>query len=214
VVLHNLSNPNNVDFANTDVVMAFDVTDEPFDHTDPTWNTIPQRLVTDDPAMLLQPSDAVRTRRLRVSHDGGQWRINGFTWEDVVNSNFQFCVARPGLNDVEIWELQNPGGGWLHPVHIHLLEFKILDRNGKPPFDFELGPKDVAYTGENETVRLIMRFAPHKGRYMFHCHNLVHEDHDMMGQFGVSFTPGEVDPNDPITAAPPQVDDLPPDPPM
>jgi FtsP/CotA-like multicopper oxidase with cupredoxin domain len=214
VVLHNLSNPNNVDFANTDVVMAFDVTDEPFDHTDPTWNTIPETLVTDDPAMLLQPSDAVRTRTLRFSHDGGQWRINGFTWEDVVNSNFQFCVARPGLNDVEIWELQNPGGGWFHPVHIHLLEFKILDRNGKPPFDFELGPKDVAYTGENETVRLIMRFAPHKGRYMFHCHNLVHEDHDMMGQFGVSFTPGEVDPNDPITAAPPQVDDLPPDPPM
>jgi spore coat protein A len=63
-------------------------------------------------------------------------------------------------------------------------------------------------------VRLIMRFAPHKGRYMLHCHNLVHEDHDMMGQFGVGFTPGEVDANDPMTAAPAKVDNLPPDPPM
>ena len=214
VILRNLSNPNNVDFADTDLIMAFDVTDEPFDHSDPTWNTIPDELAPDDPAMLLQPSDAVRTRTLRFSHDGGQWRINGSTWEDVVNSNFQFCIARPGLNDVEIWNLENPGGGWFHPVHIHLLEFKILSRNGQAPFDYELGPKDVAYAGENETVKLIMRFAPHRGRYMIHCHNLVHEDHDMMGQFGVSFTPGEVDPNDPITAAPAQIDNLPPDPPM
>jgi FtsP/CotA-like multicopper oxidase with cupredoxin domain len=211
VVLRNLSNPNNIDFADTDLVMAFDVTDEPFDHADPTWNTIPDTLPT-DPCMHLKPSDAVRTRRFEFTHDGGQWRINGKTWEDVINSGFQFCLARPGFEDVEIWEFSNPGGGWFHPVHIHLLEFKILERNGKPPFDFELGPKDVVYTGEGETVRLIMKFAPHVGRYMIHCHNLVHEDHDMMGQFGVGFTPGERDPNDPMTAAPPKRDDLPPDP--
>jgi FtsP/CotA-like multicopper oxidase with cupredoxin domain len=211
VILRNLSNPNNVDFANTDLVMAFDVTDAPFDHTDPTWNTIPDTLVTDDPSMLLKPSDAVRTRKFQFSHDGGQWRINGHTWEDVIDSDFQFCLARPGFNDVEIWELTNPGGGWFHPVHIHLLEFKILERNGKPPFDFELGPKDVVYTGEGETVKLIMKFAPNRGRYMIHCHNLVHEDHDMMGQFGVGFTPGERDPNDPM-GTPPKRDNLPPDP--
>jgi FtsP/CotA-like multicopper oxidase with cupredoxin domain len=211
VVLRNLSNPNNIDFADTDLVMAFDVTDEPFDHADPTWNTIPDTLPT-DPCMHLKPSDAVRTRRFEFTHDSGQWRINGKTWEDVINSGFQFCLARPGFEDVEIWEFSNPGGGWFHPVHIHLLEFKILERNGKPPFDFELGPKDVVYTGEGETVRLIMKFAPHVGRYMIHCHNLVHEDHDMMGQFGVGFTPGERDPNDPMTAAPPKRDDLPPDP--
>ena len=214
VILHNLSNPNNVDFANTDLVMAFDVTDEPFDHTDPTATQIPAVLRPNDPTMILTPADAVRTRTFQFSHDNGQWRINGHTWEDVINSNFQFCLATPNLNEVEIWELKNPGGGWFHPVHIHLLEFKILTRNGKPPFAYELGPKDVAYTGENETLRLIMRFGPHKGRYMFHCHNLVHEDHDMMGQFGVSFRPGEEDINDPITAAPAEVDDLPPQPPM
>ena len=60
-----------------------------------------------------------------------------------------------------------------------------LDRNGQAPLPQERGPKDVAYVGENETVRVIMRFGPHPGRYMTHCHNLVHEDHDMMGQFVV-----------------------------
>ena len=52
------------------------------------------------------------------------------------------------------------------------------------PFAFERGPKDVTYLGENETVRVITRFDG-TGKYMMHCHNLVHEDHDMMVQFNV-----------------------------
>ena len=209
VVLHNLSNPNNIDFANTDVVMAFDVTDEPFDTSDPTWNRIPDEINPADEAMNLRESDSVRTRRLDFRRQGGQWTINGETWEDVIASNFQNVIAAPGLGDVEIWELANSGGGWFHPVHIHLIEFQILDRNGAPPFDYERGPKDVAYVGENETVRVLARFGPHRGRYMIHCHNLVHEDHDMMHQFAVGWKPGDPDPNDPVIASPPQVDNLP-----
>jgi spore coat protein A, manganese oxidase len=209
VLLNNLSNPNNRDFANTDAVMAFDVTDEPFDKSDPTWNTIPDVLRPDDPAMNLRPEQSLRTRRLEFRRQNGQWTINGETWADVVNSNFQQIIADPGFNDIEIWELVNKSGGWYHPVHIHLLEFQILDRNGAPPFDYERGPKDVIYLGENETVRAIMQFGPHRGRYMVHCHNLVHEDHDMMHQFGVGWKPGQPDPNDPITAAPPRPDNLP-----
>jgi FtsP/CotA-like multicopper oxidase with cupredoxin domain len=209
VVLHNLSNPNNIDFANTDVVMAFDVTDEPFDMSDPTWNRIPDEINPADEAMNLREADSVRTRRLDFRRQGGRWTINGETWEDVIASNFQNVIASPGLGDVEIWELANSGGGWFHPVHIHLIEFRILDRNGAPPFDYERGPKDVAYVGENETVRVLARFGPHRGRYMIHCHNLVHEDHDMMHQFGVGWKPGDPDPNDPVIASPPQVDNLP-----
>ena len=50
-----------------------------------------------------------------------------------------------------------------------------------------VGPKDVVHLGENERVRVLASSAPHPGRYMIHCHNLVHEDHDMMGQFWVGF---------------------------
>jgi len=106
-------------------------------------------------------------------------------------------LGNPGLGDVEIWELRNRSGGWFHPIHIHLVDFKILDRNGRPPFAYEIGPKDTAYVGGNETVRVIARYGPQVGRYMMHCHNLVHEDHDMMLQFEV----GHGGP-DPITADP------------
>jgi spore coat protein A, manganese oxidase len=47
-----------------------------------------------------------------------------------------------------------------------------------------------------------MKFGPHRGRYMIHCHNLVHEDHDMMGQFAVGAAPGARDPNDPMGTPP------------
>ena len=41
IELRNLSNKNNVDYDYTNKIMAFDVTDEPVDTTDPTWNTDP-----------------------------------------------------------------------------------------------------------------------------------------------------------------------------
>jgi spore coat protein A, manganese oxidase len=48
-----------------------------------------------------------------------------------------------------------------------------------------------------------MQFGPHRGRYMIHCHNLPHEDHDMMGQFSVGYNTNDPDPNDPIEAVKP-----------
>ncbi|MEM9162875.1 MAG: multicopper oxidase domain-containing protein [Cyanobacteria bacterium P01_F01_bin.4] len=84
----------------------------------------------------------------------------------------------------------NSGGGWIHPVHIHLVDSQIISRNGLPAYDYEQGWKDVFAVREFESVRVIMQFEsrnkkPIEGRFMMHCHNLVHEDHDMMTQFEV-----------------------------
>ena len=147
--------------------------------------------------MQLQPRQAKTTRLMEFKRQGGEWTVNGHTWDDVINSGFTRLEANPGLNDVEIWTFKNDSNGWFHPVHVHLVDFKILDRNGRPPAPYERGPKDVVYLGEGETVRMITRFGPNLGRYMMHCHNLVHEDHDMMVQFEVG-TGGP----DPIRAAP------------
>jgi hypothetical protein len=53
-----------------------------------------------------------------------------------------------------------------------------------------------------------MKFGPHRGKYMIHCHNLPHEDHDMMSQFSVGLAAGQVDENDPIAADPCVLDDV------
>jgi spore coat protein A len=194
VTLLNDSPPNNIDYDTIGAIMAFDVV---ADAGDTSNNEVPYDLNPNMNVMGLQESEAARTRKFEFKRENGNWTINGTTWDDVVNSDYKMVLANPGLNDVEIWELTNPHGGWFHPVHIHLVDFKVLDRNGQAPFDYEKGPKDVVYVGENETVRVMMRFEHETGRYMMHCHNLVHEDHDMMGQFLVGEdSPGQ----DPIFA--------------
>ena len=208
IELRNLSNPNNRDYDHTDKIMAFDVVADPIGDT--SRNTIPNLLVP-SPVMTLKPKDAKKTRKVLVHRTGGEWMINDKSWADVVASDYNLVLANPAENDVEIWEIENKSGGWFHPVHIHLVDFQILTRDGKPPFDYEKGPKDVVYVGENETVRLIMRFEHQRGKYMVHCHNLPHEDHDMMQQFSVGLKPGDIDVNDPIDADPCKADDLPAD---
>jgi FtsP/CotA-like multicopper oxidase with cupredoxin domain len=117
----------------------------------------------------------------------GQWKINNRAWDQ------NYKIANPELCATEIWEFVNPGSGWVHPVHPHLVRFKILKRNGRDPKPYEQGPKDVVMVGEFETVRVLAKFCPHPGMYMMHCHNLVHEDHDMMTQFEV-VGEGAIDP--------------------
>lgn len=132
------------------------------------------------------PATVSTTRRFRFERGGGQWVINGKPWD------FDRIDARPRVGTTERWILENKSGGWFHPVHLHLVDFKIHRRNGRLPFRFERGWKDVVYVGENETVELLATFhappmidptVPVLGRYVMHCHNLVHEDHDMMAQF-------------------------------
>jgi spore coat protein A, manganese oxidase len=177
----NNSPAKNKDYANTDKIMQFEVVRDSFSSAN---NNAPDVLDPDCPAMLLNESDAVTTRDFELHRQNGKWKINESTWEDVVNSNYQHVDAQPINGDVEIWQFRNESGGWFHPLHIHLVDFKILDRNGQPPRPWERGPKDVVYVGPEETVRVLMQFNG-VGKYMMHCHNLVHEDHDMMTQFEV-----------------------------
>ncbi|MBW4490073.1 MAG: multicopper oxidase domain-containing protein [Trichocoleus desertorum ATA4-8-CV12] len=183
IVLQNLSLPNNEDYANTNVVMRFDVVRQEADDS-----SVPSTL---RPYSVIPTSSAVRTREFRYERSNGLWVINGKVWD--VNR----IDANPQLGDVEIWRLYNNSGGWFHPIHVHLIDAQIIDRNGKAPFPYERGFKDVFYVGENESVRVIGKFGPHTGKYMSHCHNSVHEDHDMMNQFQVG-TGGP----DPVTTAP------------
>jgi spore coat protein A, manganese oxidase len=183
VVLENRELKNNQDFPSTRKVMRFDVVS---DATDTTNNQVPDILIPtnlDDPhdPTALQESQAVRTRDFRFERDHGLWTVNGQTWESGR------VRAHPGNDDVEIWRLINNSGGWNHPIHVHLVDLTILDRNGQPPFPYEVGRKDTVYLGEGETVRVIARFGPKQGKYMVHCHNTVHEDHDMM----IAFQAGE-----------------------
>jgi FtsP/CotA-like multicopper oxidase with cupredoxin domain len=209
IELKNLSNKNNEDYSNTGKVMQFEVVAESGDkdpYVIPTALDLGPQPWSERGAIevnKLTPDRAKARRRLRVERSNGLWTINQETWEDVEESGFTRVLGNPQPYDVEIWDLVNESGGWFHPLHIHLIDGQIIGRNttsnGKA-HAWEAGGKDVFYLGENETVSVLMQFTTGDGnaggRYMTHCHNLIHEDNDMMIQFAV----GDPTVNDPISS--------------
>jgi FtsP/CotA-like multicopper oxidase with cupredoxin domain len=135
-----------------------------------------------DAGMAMAMADQYH-REFVFGRSNGMWVINGETWDSA-----KIAADDVGQNTWEVWKFKT-GGGWFHPIHMHLVDFFLLRRDreivgGVEPVGLrtnEIGfPKDVFYLGPSEVIYVLTRFGAHKGDYMFHCHNLVHEDHDMM----------------------------------
>jgi len=128
---------------------------------------------------------------------------------------FQPITENPELGATEIWEVYNATGD-AHPVHVHLVHFEVINRegftsdvieqatqqhNGTQGVGFRLenivtdgnvrGPgaseqtrRDMVMALPGEVTRIKMTFDK-PGRYVWHCHILSHEDHEMMRPFHV-----------------------------
>ena len=154
------------------------VVDPQLDATD--HSQVPATLlpVTEGPTQLLPRVKVQRT--FEFERSDGAWVINGqFFDENRIN-------AKPRRGEPEIWILKS-GGGWVHPVHIHLSDFFILSRDGKTPPPLEQGRKETVLIGGDvgAEVRMLITFDEFLGRYVFHCHNIEYEDMRMMAQFEV-----------------------------
>jgi len=106
VELRNLSNKNNVDFANTGKVMQFEVVEES-GVKDPyvipkTLDLGPQPWANRGAIEVnkLTPDMAKARRTLRVQRKHGLWTINGETWEDVEKSEFKRVLGNPKPYDM------------------------------------------------------------------------------------------------------------------
>lgn len=169
-------------------ILRFDVVRAEADPSSVPAVLRPASAQADETHIATTAAAAVVTRVWRFGKSwDGLYTINGLIYDE------QRIDALPKAGDTEIWEFRN-GFGWSHPVHVHLLNYKILDRNGRPPKAHEKGWKETVHLGPGETVRVLMKWptvpiGPTPGafltRYAFHCHNLEHEDHDMMAQFKV-----------------------------
>ncbi|KZL80040.1 bilirubin oxidase [Colletotrichum incanum] len=167
-----------IDYLHTDKVMRFVVSGDSVSDK----SEVPSALRT-----VPFPKDKTGVDQHFLFHrQGSDWRINGVIFADVNNR----VLARPKRGTIEVWELENSSGGWSHPIHIHLVDFRVIKRvNGRGgvvfPYESQ-GLKDVVWVGPGETVTVEAHYAPWPGVYMFHCHNLIHEDHEMMAAFNVS----------------------------
>ncbi|MFN3999178.1 multicopper oxidase family protein [Algoriphagus sp.] len=88
----------------------------------------------------------------------------------------------------EIWVFDNSLGDEIHPMHIHGVQFQVLERIGGRGVKIasEKGWKDTVLCLPGEKVSVIMTFPNHLGKFVFHCHNLEHEDDGMMLNFQIT----------------------------
>jgi bilirubin oxidase len=158
------------------------------------WDFMEVRVVAQTPSAIttlpgtmttLTPfpeGDATVNRPMELSNNA---QINGVSMDlNVINE----VVS---LGDTEIWTISNVTGT-AHPFHVHDVQFYILDRDKGSgpvaPSATESGLKDTVLVEAGEVVRIIAKFedfADPTIPYMYHCHNLIHEDNGMMGQFTV-----------------------------
>ncbi|MEO6168366.1 MAG: multicopper oxidase domain-containing protein, partial [Chitinophagales bacterium] len=83
---------------------------------------------------------------------------------------------------IEVWTFDNSLGEEPHPMHLHGVQFQLLDRAGGRGViePWEKGWKDTALLMPKEKVQVIIPFGSSTGKFVFHCHNLEHEDDGMM----------------------------------
>jgi spore coat protein A, manganese oxidase len=153
------------------------------------------------PVVPIAESSAVRTRLLTLNEyksprgDSMTMLLGGAHWNMPVTET-------PALDTAEIWSLINLTED-VHPIHLHLVRFQILDRRSfdklhyfvkgelkyigpaVPPDPGEAGWKDTVRAHPQMVTRIIARFEGYPGRYVWHCHILEHEDNEMMRPFEV-----------------------------
>lgn len=110
---------------------------------------------------------------------GTTWVINGQTFG--INNP---PLAQVKLGAVEKWYFENPTNRF-HPIHVHLVQFQILEVNQQPQDPARHGWKDIFLLPPGGQVTLAARFEGYTGRYLFHCHNLEHEDLGMMSDYEI-----------------------------
>lgn len=123
------------------------------------------------------PERAFVRRSFRFRNDGDiGWTVNGKPFDPTL------MLATVKANSTEIWTFVTD---MHHPVHLHQANMRVLRRGTNPPGPQDAGWQDTIDVRPAEGVEALVAFGPNRGRFVFHCHNLEHEDMDMMANFRI-----------------------------
>jgi FtsP/CotA-like multicopper oxidase with cupredoxin domain len=122
-----------------------------------------------------------------------EWLINGEPFDpftvatSLKNGAGNTPLAQPKKGSFNLWEIRNGGGGWVHPIHLHMEEHRTVMRNGRDVTNGrdaahpdDVSREDTIGLDPSESVIIYRGFRGFTGPYVAHCHNLMHEDHAMM----------------------------------
>ena len=134
----------------------------------------------------LNEASAIKTRTFNIAGEGGH---EGMGVHSINHKPFSMSRVDETVKagTTEIWEFDNSTGDEIHPMHVHGVQFQVLQRIGgrNELIATEKGWKDTVLVMAGERVRVIMRFPEYRGLYVLHCHNLEHEDDGMMSNYEI-----------------------------
>lgn len=151
-------------------------------------HSLPERLLPIERHSEQQAWNFGNPRQFFLEMNRMAWTINGrlFDMTGVAPDE----VIEPGA--LEVWEFLNQGFGpgmmgmmsLPHPMHIHGGQFQVLSREGGWMDGFvDEGLHDTVLVMPGQRVRILMKFASNQGLFIYHCHNLEHEDMGMMRNY-------------------------------
>jgi len=153
--------------------------------------SLPQKLSEINSVQRNEIDNFSRPKQFYLTMGHMQWAINGrtFQMEDVADDEIVQLGSR------EIWEFNNTDGGMMrmmnmpHPIHLHGKQFKVIGRSGVDHQGYvDEGWKDTVLLMPGERIRILVDFDDYPGLFLYHCHNLEHEDMGMMRNYFVRET--------------------------
>lgn len=145
------------------------------DKEGPNYSHPPQLSVINYPS--LESAERIRTITLEMLMQTGH-AINGRQYNP---QQIEFEVPQGA---VEIWKFTNTTVV-AHPMHLHGVQFRVISRSNRGVQKWEEGLKDTVLVLPGETVEILVHFTAQPGLYLFHCHNLEHEDAGMMLNYAI-----------------------------
>jgi FtsP/CotA-like multicopper oxidase with cupredoxin domain len=154
---------------------------------------LPERLST---LQFHRQEDAVNRRRPRAFEIAMQrmaWFLNGRTFEMEATARNEVVK----LGELEVWKFVNQRGGMsmIHPMHVHNVQFQVLERQMLSGLTeqwetvrggyVDEGWKDTVLLMPGERAKILLKFEDYEGLYLYHCHNLEHEDLGLMRNYRV-----------------------------
>jgi FtsP/CotA-like multicopper oxidase with cupredoxin domain len=135
-------------------------------------------------------NQAVKTRSFDIAGiNNGQGGHGGMERHSINGKPFEMGHVDETVQagSTEIWEFDNEMGDEIHPMHIHGVQFQVIHRMGgrNEIIASEKGWKDTVLVMPGEKVKVIMTFPFYTGLFVFHCHNLEHEDDGMMMNYQI-----------------------------
>ncbi len=157
---------------------------------------LPEKLSTIPAVHVAEAINTNRPRSFTFAMGMGTATINGRTFQMTRVADDEIVK----LNTTEVWELINGGGRGMgmmgggmmqmpHPVHVHGLQFRIIERTPGAGWSsmkdgfVDSGWKDTVLLMPGMRAKILLRFEDFTGLYLYHCHNLEHEDMGMMRNY-------------------------------